>query len=82
MTNLYAKLRNEISGAAVTEPESQFLKPIIASTDDQASVAVTKLNELINHIYSQVKVQRDSAGLPAVKPQDINNYKKITNYYK
>lgn len=82
MTNLYAKLRNEISGAAVTETEGKYLEPIIATSQDQASVAITKLDELINNIYSNVQSQRDSAGLPNVKPQDINNYKKITNYYK
>ena len=82
ITSLFAKLRNEISGAAITEGENKFLEPMIPSSADQSQVAIEKLQALSDNIYSQVKAQRESAGLPEVKPQDINNYKKITNYYK
>jgi hypothetical protein len=61
MTQLFAKLRNEISGAAVTPEESKYLDAIIPSNKDQASVIITKLDELVNTMYDEVKSQRDSA---------------------
>lgn len=83
LTGLVAKMRNELSGTAVTESEAKFLEPLIASLADQPATMVDKLKELKNTTIARYNASRESVGarLPAITEYEITNPKSKVYLY-
>ncbi len=74
---LMATYRNEISGAAVTETESEFLKPFIPDINDSPKQIITKLNVFSDGILNKLNNTRKLAGLPTVTRDTRNDMKAV-----
>jgi hypothetical protein len=56
--NVYAEIRNQLAGTAVTENESKWLEPMIPSLKDNSTVFTTKIKEAVTNIMKDQNATR------------------------
>lgn len=62
--NIYAEIRNQLAGTAVTENEQKWLEPMIPSLKDNSTVFKTKVKEALTNIYKDQNATRKYLWLP------------------
>lgn len=64
--NVYAEIRNQLAGTAVTESEGNWLKPMIPSLKDNSTVFETKIKEAVTNIMKDQNATRRYLWLPVI----------------
>lgn len=81
VTEITAKMRNDLLGSAVTTSESAFLDPIIPNIYDNPSAFLDKLNRLSSTPLNRLNALRSTYGLPALDQKSLLNSEARTNLY-
>jgi len=71
ITQQIAKMRNELSGSAVTPEEEKFLRPLVPDLNDQPDIFMQKLENLKNAPLVRYNNNRDSVGMPQLNEEQL-----------
>jgi hypothetical protein len=71
ITELVAKMRNDLLGSAVTETEEKFIEPMIPKLSDRPDVFMDKLTRLSTTPLLKLNQTRDIYGLPTLSTSQL-----------
>lgn len=82
--NVYAQIRNQLAGTAVTENETKWLSDMIPSLRDNKTVFTTKIKQAITNIMKDQNATRKSLWLPVMSSveQFTDWNKRLALYWK
>lgn len=82
ITQLTAKMRNQLLGSAVTPSEEKYLEPLIPSIGDKPDVFMSKLQRLANEPLRELNSIRTTYGLIPLDFESLNDKNiRVEDYY-
>lgn len=82
VTQMVAKMRNEMIGASATEQEIKMIEPLIPQIDDSMKVFKMKLDNLREEPLRQLNSIRQDYSLPILDYNSLMNDQYLVNQYQ
>lgn len=82
VTEMTAKLRNDMLGSAVTPSEERFLEALIPKLGDQPEVFIDKVNRLAETPLVKLNEYRSLYGLPKINQTQLLNAEERVKLYE